>query len=55
MRAGDNRRPLKTEGKGIKTIVRELGLAKETVRRFYRAMSLAAYWVRQTSTEPLPT
>jgi len=28
---------LKTHGKGIKTIMRELGLAKETVRRFYRA------------------
>jgi hypothetical protein len=28
---------LKADGKGIKTIVRELGLAKETVRRFYRA------------------
>jgi transposase len=28
---------LKTDGKGIKTIMRELGLAKETVRRFYRA------------------
>jgi transposase len=28
---------LKADGKGIKTIVRELGLAKETVRRFVRA------------------
>ncbi|HEY0696128.1 MAG TPA: ISL3 family transposase [Kribbella sp.] len=28
---------LKAEGKGIKTIKRELGPAKETVRRFYRA------------------
>lgn len=28
---------LKADGKGIKTIMRELGLAKETVRRFYRA------------------
>lgn len=28
---------LKARGKGIKTITRELGLAKETVRRFYRA------------------
>jgi transposase len=31
---------LKARGKGIKTIKRELGLAKETVRRFYRAASL---------------
>jgi transposase len=30
---------LKAEGKGIKTIKRELGLAKETVRKFYRAAS----------------
>ena len=28
---------LKADGKGIKTIMRELDLAKETVRRFYRA------------------
>ena len=28
---------LKAQGKGIKPIMRELGLAKETVRRFYRA------------------
>ncbi|WP_405088586.1 hypothetical protein [Microbispora sp. NBC_01389] len=28
---------LKAAGKGIKPIMRELGLAKETVRRFYRA------------------
>jgi transposase len=28
---------LKADGKGIKTIMRELGLAKETVRRFFRA------------------
>lgn len=31
---------LKTQGKGIKTTMRELGLAKETVRRFYRATSV---------------
>jgi transposase len=31
---------LKVDGKGIKTIMRELGLAKETVRRFYRASSV---------------
>jgi transposase len=31
---------LKADGKGIKTIMRELGLAKETVRRFYRADSV---------------
>jgi hypothetical protein len=31
---------LKADGKGIKTIMRELGLAKETVRRFYRASSV---------------
>ena len=30
---------LKSDGKGIKTIMRELGLAKETVRRFVRAAS----------------
>lgn len=28
---------LKAQGKGSKTIMRELRLAKETVRRFYRA------------------
>jgi hypothetical protein len=32
---------LKAQGKGIKTIMRELGLAKETVRKFYRATSVA--------------
>jgi transposase len=32
---------LKAQGKGIKTIKRELGLAKETVRKFYRAASVA--------------
>jgi transposase len=31
---------LKAQGKGIKTIMRELGLAKETVRKFYRASSV---------------
>ena len=31
---------LKAQGKGIKPIMRELGLAKETVRRFYRAPSV---------------
>jgi hypothetical protein len=31
---------LKADGKGIKTIMRELGLAKETVRRFARAESV---------------
>lgn len=31
---------LKAQGKGIKPIMRELGLAKETVRRFYRADSV---------------
>ena len=30
---------LRAQGKGIKPIVRETGLAKETVRRFYRAAS----------------
>jgi transposase len=30
---------LRAQGKGIKPIMRELGLAKETVRRFYRAAS----------------
>jgi DNA-binding NarL/FixJ family response regulator len=28
---------LKAQGKGIKSIMRELSLAKETVRKFYRA------------------
>jgi hypothetical protein len=31
---------LKEQGKGIKPIMRELGLAKETVRKFYRATSV---------------
>ncbi len=31
---------LRAQGKGIKTIMRELGLAKETVRRFARATSV---------------
>jgi transposase len=31
---------LRAQGKGIKPIMRELGLAKETVRRFYRAASV---------------
>jgi transposase len=31
---------LRAQGKGIKPIMRELGLAKETVRRFYRATSV---------------
>jgi transposase len=31
---------LKADGKGVKTIMRELDLAKETVRRFYRAESV---------------
>lgn len=31
---------MKADGKGIKTIMRELELAKETVRRFYRAGSV---------------
>ena len=31
---------LKNEGKGIRTIVRQLGLARETVRRFYYASSV---------------
>jgi transposase len=31
---------LKADGKGIKTIMRELDLAKETVRRFYRAADI---------------
>ncbi|HLK79184.1 MAG TPA: hypothetical protein VKU77_36750 [Streptosporangiaceae bacterium] len=29
---------LRAQGKGIKPIMRETGLAKETVRRFYRAV-----------------
>jgi transposase len=31
---------MRAEGKGIKPIMRELGLAKETVRRFYRASNV---------------
>ncbi|MGH3762527.1 ISL3 family transposase [Actinophytocola sp.] len=31
---------LKAQGKGIKPIMRELGLAKETVRKFYRATNV---------------
>ncbi len=31
---------LKAQGKGIKPVMRETGLAKETVRRFYRAASV---------------
>jgi transposase len=31
---------LKADGKGIKPIMRELGLAKETIRRFYRAQAV---------------
>jgi transposase len=31
---------LKAQGKGIKPIMRELGLAKETVRKFYRAANV---------------
>ena len=31
---------LKADGKGIKTIMRELDLAKETVRRFFRAENI---------------
>ena len=31
---------LRAQGKGIKPIMRELGLAKQTVRRFYRASSV---------------
>lgn len=31
---------MKAQGKGIKAIMRELGLAKETVRKFYRATSV---------------
>jgi transposase len=43
---------LKAQGKGIKTIKRELGLAKETVRRFYRAASLEELLVKPRAGRP---
>ncbi len=43
---------LKAQGKGIKTIQRELGLAKETVRRFYRADSVEELLARPRSGRP---
>jgi Transposase len=36
----DQVQALKAQGKGIKPIMRELGLAKETVRKFYRASNV---------------
>ncbi|MBV8995271.1 MAG: ISL3 family transposase [Pseudonocardiales bacterium] len=35
---------LKADGNGIKTIMRELDLAKETVRRFYRAVECSRFY-----------
>jgi transposase len=43
---------LKAQGKGIKTIKRELGLAKETVRRFYRAAGLEELLVKPRAGRP---
>jgi hypothetical protein len=43
---------LKAQGKGIKPIKRELGLAKETVRRFYRAASLDELLVKSRAGRP---
>jgi transposase len=43
---------LEAQGKGIKTIKRELGLAKETVRKFYRAASAADVTVTSRAGRP---
>jgi transposase len=43
---------LKAQGKGIKPIKRELGLAKETVRRFYYAASLDELLVKSRAGRP---
>ncbi len=37
---------LRAQGKGTKPTMRELGLAKETVRRFYRAKASRSCWPR---------
>ncbi|MGH3932499.1 MAG: ISL3 family transposase, partial [Pseudonocardiaceae bacterium] len=43
---------LKADGKGIKTIMRELGLAKETVRRYFRAESVEGLLVKPRTGRP---
>jgi transposase len=43
---------LKADGKGIKTIMRELDLAKETVRRFFRAQSVEELLAKSRAGRP---
>jgi transposase len=43
---------LKADGKGIKTIMRELDLAKETVRRFYRAADVEELLAKPRGGQP---
>jgi transposase len=43
---------LKANGKGIKTIMRELDLAKETVRRFFRAQSVEELLAKSRAGRP---
>jgi hypothetical protein len=45
---------LLAQGKGIKAIVRELGPARETVRRFARATTCRSCWPNPWKVEPAP-